>query len=148
MLMTPVTILKLASIGLTAGFFNAWVGVGSAFVVGPPLMSMGIYPLVAGSIAVYVSMVNNISSSITLFLFGRVNLAYAFTVCLFMGVATLPGTILARKLIQWTGKRSVTVLLMLIIMVISLVLNPILSVISLPQMKADGLNIMEWGSYC
>ena len=148
MLMTPGTILKLASIGLTAGFCNAWVGVSSSFVVGPTLMAMGIYPLVAGSIAMYVSMVNNTSSSITMFMFQRVNLAYAFAVCLFMGVATLPGTVLARKLIQWTGKRSVTVLLMLIIMGIALVLNPILSVISLPQMKADGLDIMEWGSYC
>ena len=37
---------------------------------------------------------------------------------------------------------------MLIIMGIALVLNPILSVISLPQMKAYGLDIMEWGSYC
>ena len=148
MLMTPLTIVKLASIGFVAGFCNAWVGVGSSFVISPCLISMGIFPLVAGNSGVYVSMVNNISSSIIVLIFGRINLAYGLMINLFVCVATFPGAVLARKIVQWTGKRSITVLLMLCAKMVPALINPVLSAITLPKMRADGVDIMAWGSYC
>lgn len=47
--MTPKNLVIFAAIGLTAGLVNAWLGIGTAFVVNASLLSFMVHPIVAGN---------------------------------------------------------------------------------------------------
>jgi uncharacterized membrane protein YfcA len=62
--MSKFNIIKLAMIGFLASFLNAGFGIGTSFVLGPALIQMGVFPLIAGQTGKFVSTSNNISSTI------------------------------------------------------------------------------------
>lgn len=67
--MTKANIIKLAALGFLSSFLNAGFGIGSTFVLGPALIQMGVFPLIAGQTGKFVSTSNNISSTIAQILF-------------------------------------------------------------------------------
>ena len=92
--MTAKSIVKLAVIGFMAGFLNAGFGLGTTFVINPALIKMDQLPLVAGNTGIFMSMINNISSSIAVIIFGRANLAYGLIICIMSAVGAIPGIVL------------------------------------------------------
>jgi uncharacterized membrane protein YfcA len=62
--MTWVVILKLAAFGFFSGFLNAGFGIGTMFVLGPALVYIGMFPLIAGGTGMFIAASNNISSTI------------------------------------------------------------------------------------
>lgn len=88
--MTRKAILVLSLIGLTSGFLNSGFGIGSTFILTPALIMLGIFPLVAGSTAMFVAMSNNISSTIAYILYQTINLEYGGIISLMIVIGAVP----------------------------------------------------------
>ena len=146
--MTPKNVMIFATVGFVAGLLNAWLGIGSAFVINSSLLSYMVHPIVAGNTGQFCSLINNVSSTITVIIFGKVNLAYGGALCFFILIATSAGTILSQKLVQWTGRKSITTTLLLIMIIFVTVVNPLISILVLRKMVADNRDIYQWNEYC
>jgi nitrate/nitrite transporter NarK len=92
--MTRGQLLKLVLIGFTAGFLNAGFGLGSTFVINPMLIKMELPPLVAGNTGIFMSLINNISSTIAVIVFGRANIAYGVLIGVASAIGAYPGILL------------------------------------------------------
>jgi hypothetical protein len=89
--MTNMAITKLALIGLSSGFLNSGFGIGSTFILTPALITLGVFPLVAGSTSMFVAMSNNISSTIAYILYKTINLEYGGVISLMAVFGSTPG---------------------------------------------------------
>lgn len=63
-------------------------------------------------------------------------------------IGTWPGMYFSRKFVDWTGRRSVTVAILLFFIVFSTVANPAISISVLIMMKNEGKDVMKFGNYC
>lgn len=127
--MTKMAIAKLAFIGLSSGFLNSAFGIGSTFILTPTLITLGVFPLVAGSTGMFVAMSNNISSTIAYILYKTINLEYGGIISLMVVLGALPGLIyFQRNFVVWTGRRSSTVILLLFFIVFTTIATPIISI--------------------
>jgi uncharacterized membrane protein YfcA len=86
-----MAITKLALIGLSSGFLNSGFGIGSTFILTPALINLGVFPIVAGSTAMFVAMSNNISSTIAYILYKTINLEYGGVISLMAVFGSTPG---------------------------------------------------------
>ena len=102
-------------------------------------------PLVAGNTGIFMSMINNIASSIAVLVFKRVNLAYALAICVCSFAGAIPGILLQQRLVNWTGRPSSTVVLLLAFIVFSLVANPLISIDYMMKQSRDDVDIMTYG---
>lgn len=94
------------------------------------------------------SMINNISSSIGVVIFGRANLAYALIVAVMSAFGAIPGILLQQKIVDWTGRPSTTVLIMLVFIVFSMVANPVIATDLMLKKVASDLSVTHFGEYC
>ena len=69
-----VSVVKLAIIGFMSGLLNAGFGLGSTFIVNPNLIKFDLPPLVASGTGIYMTFLNNLSSTIANIFYKRLNL--------------------------------------------------------------------------
>lgn len=109
---------------------------------------MNLPPLVAGATGSFMAMMNNAASTIAVLCFKRLNLPYAAIVAIMAAIGAFPGVLNSFYLVKRTGRKSITVILLLFWLIVLLVGHPTISIIVLMRKTADGFNAMATTSFC
>lgn len=127
--MNKLTIFKLSILGFFSGFMQTGFGLGSGMLVGPNLISWAnMDPAAASATAMYMACINSLTGTITVIILGKLKLIYALVCCIMSVFGTIPGVMLQHKLVEWSGRRSITVFLMTFFILFSIVANLIVGI--------------------
>jgi uncharacterized membrane protein YfcA len=123
-------------------------GLGAALVFNPSLVQYGMAPTVSSDTGMYLSMMGSLSSTIVVVILGKLNPYYALTISVMTAFGTLPGLYGQLWLVAKTGRPSITLALLFTFILFCAFANPILSIINMSRMVADGEDVLQLGTYC
>ena len=109
---------------------------------------MNLPPLVAGATGSFMAMMNNLASTIAVICFKRLNLPYAAIIAIMAAIGAVPGVLNSFYLVKRTGRKSITVAILLFWLIVLLVGHPTISIIVLMRKTADGFYAMTFTSFC
>ena len=145
---TKPTIIKLAFIGLVAGFVAGVIGIGGGVVLGPILLDLGIHPLVGSVTTNMLVLITSSSTTFQFILFKMLNLQYGIICIIFSAIGSYCGTYLVNTYVRKTGKQSFIVLVLFCVVIISAVVLPLSSLLNIIDDYRKGYNIFEFESLC
>ena len=145
---TKPTIIKLAFIGLLAGFIAGVIGIGGGVVLGPILLDLGIHPIVGSVTTNMLVLITSSSTTFQFILFKMLNLEYGIICIIFSALGSYCGTYLVNTYVKKTGKQSFIVLVLFCVVIISAVVLPLSSLLNIIDDYRKGYNIFEFESLC
>ena len=145
---TKPTIIKLAFIGLLAGFIAGVIGIGGGVVLGPILLDLGIHPIVGSVTTNMLVLITSSSTTFQFILFKMLNLQYGIICIIFSALGSYCGTYLVNTYVKKTGKQSFIVLVLFCVVIVSAVVLPLSSLLNIIDDYKKGYNIFEFESLC
>ena len=145
---TKPTIIKLAFIGLLAGFIAGVIGIGGGVVLGPILLDLGIHPIVGSVTTNMLVLITSSSTTFQFILFKMLNLQYGIICIIFSALGSYCGTYLVNTYVKKTGKQSFIVLVLFCVVIVSAVVLPLSSLLNIIDDYRKGYNIFEFESLC
>ena len=145
---TKPTIIKLAFIGLLAGFIAGVIGIGGGVVLGPILLDLGIHPIVGSVTTNMLVLITSSSTTFQFILFKMLNLQYGIICIIFSALGSYCGTYLVNTYVKKTGKQSFIVLVLFCVVIVSAVVLPLSSLLNIIDDYKKGYNIFEFESIC
>jgi uncharacterized membrane protein YfcA len=142
------TSVKMCVISVLVGIAGASLGIGGGMIINPLLLSLGQLPQVASATGMYIVIYSAGAISIQFMLSDALLWDYAI-IC---GISTLIGTYLGisivNKLVKRTGRQSLLVLILAVLITMSLIIIPINSGLKLKEKHDDGIDILAFGNIC
>lgn len=145
---TRSTIIKLCFIGFMAGFIAGIIGIGGGVVLGPILLDLGIHPIVGTVTTNFLVLITSSSTTFQFILFKMLNFEYGFFCIIFSALGSYCGTYLVNNYVKNTGKQSIIVFILFLVVVISAIVLPLSSLFNIIEDYKNGLNIFEFESLC
>ena len=145
---TKPTIIKLAFIGLLAGFIAGVIGIGGGVVLGPILLDLGIHPIVGSVTTNMLVLITSSSTTFQFILFKMLNLQYGIICIIFSALGSYCGTYLVNTYVKKTGKQSFIVLVLFCVVIVSAIVLPLSSLLNIIDDYKKGYNIFEFESLC
>ena len=145
---TKPTIIKLAFIGLLAGFIAGVIGIGGGVVLGPILLDLGIHPIVGSVTTNMLVLITSSSTTFQFILFKMLNLQYGIICIIFSSLGSYCGTYLVNTYVKKTGKQSFIVLVLFCVVIVSAIVLPLSSLLNIIDDYKKGYNIFEFESLC
>ena len=145
---TKPTIIKLAFIGLLAGFIAGVIGIGGGVVLGPILLDLGIHPIVGSVTTNMLVLITSSSTTFQFILFKMLNLQYGIICIIFSAFGSYCGTYLVNTYVKKTGKQSFIVLVLFCVVIVSAIVLPLSSLLNIIDDYKKGYNIFEFESLC
>ena len=145
---TKPTIIKLAFIGLLAGFIAGVIGIGGGVVLGPILLDLGIHPIVGSVTTNMLVLITSSSTTFQFILFKMLNLQYGIICIIFSALGSYCGTYLVNAYVKKTGKQSFIVLVLFCVVIVSAIVLPLSSLLNIIDDYKKGYNIFEFESLC
>ena len=145
---TKPTIIKLAFIGLLAGFIAGVIGIGGGVVLGPILLDLGIHPIVGSVTTNMLVLITSSSTTFQFILFKMLNLQYGIICIIFSALGSYCGAYLVNTYVKKTGKQSFIVLVLFCVVIVSAIVLPLSSLLNIIDDYKKGYNIFEFESLC
>ena len=130
------------------GFVAGAFGLGGGAIYNPLLLSMGVPPKVAASTGLYLVTFSKISACLIYYLEGEFTPSYAFWVASWSVLGSVIGVLSTRKRMDKSGRQSIIVLFLVIILLISVIGIPIFGAQDLIEEKNEGYDILAFRSIC
>lgn len=132
----------------TGGLLAATVGMSGSIVYGPLLLELNLHPKVSSGTSMYLVLYTAISSSIQYAISGSIIWIWGVWVGFYVVVGTLLGTTLVNKAIKKSGRSSIIVLILFLVILLAIFGSGTVDTIGIIQDAKDGKNVMEFGSIC
>ena len=140
--------LKISLTGLISGFIAGIIGIGGGVVLGPILLSMGIYPVVSTVTTNFLVLITSSSTTLQFILFNMLNFEYAFISVFFSSLGSIFGTLLIQSFFKKSGRQSYLVFALFAVIGISAIVLPISSIISTLHDIEKGVNVFTFHNLC
>ena len=131
-------------VGLLAGL----LGIGGGLIIGPMLLDMGLNPIISAATSNFLVLFTSSSTTFQFIVFGMMNIEN----CLIYGacsiIGSLIGTIFIQSLIVKTGRPSILVFSLAIVLALSSVLIPLDAIMRILKEIKLGLNVFHISSPC
>ena len=131
-----------------AGFIAGIIGIGGGVVLGPILLDLGIHPIVGTVTTNFLVLITSSSTTFQFILFKMLNFEYGFFCIIFSALGSYCGTYLVNNYVKNTGKQSIIVFILFLVVVISAIVLPLSSLFNIIEDYKNGLNIFEFESLC
>ena len=135
-------------LGSFAGGIVGALGLGGGVVFNPLLMGLGVPPQVATATAMYMIMFGTLSSSLIFLTMGSLNVPFALWIGLWSVVGIILCLKVVSKIIESTGRPSVIVIVLALILGASAVMIPVFNGIALAEKAQQGQDIYAFGQMC
>jgi uncharacterized membrane protein YfcA len=120
-------LIRLLMGSVLGGIVGA-MGLGGGVVFNPCLLSLGLPPTVVAATGMYLIMYSQASNTAIYYLIGNLKIEYAAWIGLWSCVGILFCLITVTRLIQRTGRQSLVVLILTLVLLASAIMTPIFSV--------------------
>lgn len=124
--LSGANLTKLLLGSMLGGVVGA-MGLGGGVVFNPVLLSLGIPPTVVAATGMYLILFSQASNTAIYYLIGNLPLDFAAWIGLCSCIGILFCLITVTKLIQRTGRQSVVVLILTVILLASAIMTPLFS---------------------
>ena len=122
-------VFKMMAVGCFGGLISGTLGLGGGVIFNPLLLELNVNPIVASSTGMYMVMFSTLSSWILFVISGTLNIAYGLWLSLFVIIGTVYGLKSINKYVKESGRQSILVIMLSIVLGISAVVVPIFGVI-------------------
>lgn len=140
--------IRMLIYGFFGGLISGSIGLGAAIIFIPMLIRLGVSPMVASATGMYLVLFSTASSSILF----AIHLILPFEYAFFLGVFVIIGTYLGLKsindLVKKSGRASLLVIALTIVIAISAILTPIVGGLNAKSDDDKGKDIFAFASFC
>ena len=140
--------ISIAFIGLTSGFIAGTIGIGGGVVLGPILLSYGIFPVVSTVTTNFLVLLTSSSTSLQFILSDMMNFQYAFVSIIFSILGSYVGTKVIHHYFTKSGRQSLLIFALVLVIGSSALILPVSSFISTVDDVEKGMNIFRFNSIC
>ena len=137
---------------LLLGFAGGWVagalGLGGGSIYNPALLAMGIPPKVSSATGLYLVTFSKIASVLVYFLDDLLDVPYGFWIGLWSCVGMVAGLLIAQFYMKKTGRQSIIVWVLAMLLFVSVVAIPIFGGMSLSKEADEGVELMAFNDIC
>mmetsp|Transcript_83080 Transcript_83080/g.179327 ORF Transcript_83080/g.179327 Transcript_83080/m.179327 type:complete len:121 (-) Transcript_83080:147-509(-) len=116
--------------------------------MGPILLEMGMDPRISTGTSNFMGLFTSFSTSVQYTMLGKLiwSLAWKFMIC--SGVASLTGNTILKRIVAHYGKRSIIVILLAIVLGISTISLPAVTLLRLMSQYKKGIDIYSLRNFC
>ena len=140
--------ISIALIGLISGFIAGTIGIGGGVVLGPILLSYGIFPVVSTVTTNFLVLLTSSSTSLQFILSNMMNYQYAFVSIIFSILGSYVGTKIIHHYFTKSGRQSLLIFALVLVIGSSALILPISSIISTLDDIEKGIDIFRFNSPC
>ena len=140
--------ITIAFIGLISGFIAGTIGIGGGVVLGPILLSYGIFPVVSTVTTNFLVLLTSSSTSLQFILSDMMNYQYAFVSIIFSILGSYVGTKVIHHYFTKSGRQSLLIFALVLVIGASALILPISSIISTVDDIEKGMEIFRFNSPC
>ena len=141
-------IIKYPLYAFVGGALAGVLGIGGGLVLGPMLLEMGINPIISTSTSNFLVLFTSSSTTLQFIFMGMMNFKYGFICTICSTVGSLIGTLAIQKLLKRTGRPSILIFSLAIVLAISTVLIPWETSNKIKQKLSVGIDIWGFNSAC
>lgn len=145
---THKNFISMNVIGVISGFIAGVIGIGGGIILGPILLSMGIYPIIGTVTTNFLVLITSSSTSIQFIISGDMNFQYAAIGVIFSAFGSYLGTSVIHHYIKKTKKESLLVFALALVIGLSALILPITSFSSSMEDYNRGVSIFQLNSPC
>ena len=140
--------ISIAFIGLLSGFIAGTIGIGGGVVLGPILLSYGIFPVVSTVTTNFLVLLTSSSTSLQFILSQMMNYQYAFVSIIFSVLGSYVGTKVIHHYFKQSGRQSLLIFALVLVIGSSAIILPISNLISTIDDIHKGMEIFRFNSPC
>lgn len=140
--------LKLGLIGLLSGFIAGTIGIGGGVVLGPILLSTGIYPVVSTVTTNFLVLLTSSSTSIQFICSKMMNIQYAIISVVFSMLGSFVGTKIIHHYFKESGRQSLLIFALVLVIGASAIVLPVSSFISTMEDVKRGTDVFKFNNPC
>lgn len=142
------TTVKMLAGALLGSWIGVTFGLGGGIVFNPVQIAMGVHPIVASSTSMYMIMLATLSSTIMFIYQGEFDYAWTSWFMVWCGIGVLVGMIWIQGVIKKSGRSSLVVLLLAVVLAIATILGAGGNILDLRASASAGVDIWKWSSVC
>ena len=131
--------------GFFGGVMAGLLGIGGGLILGPLLLDLGLHPMVSTATSNFLVLFTSSSTSVQFILHGMMNFKYGFVCTICSTVGSYIGTVAIQRLVESTGRASMLIFTLAIVLAASTVFIPTYTFI---QILDNGKDIWKTGSPC
>ena len=124
------------------------MGIGGGLVLGPMLLEMGINPIISTATSNFLVLFTSSSTSLQFIIMGMMNFDYGFACTICSTFGSLIGTLIIQKLLKKTGRPSILIFTLGMVLGISTILIPWDTTLKIIQKTKAGIDIWTINSAC
>ncbi len=141
-------VIKYPIYAFVGGTLAGVLGIGGGLVLGPMLLEMGINPIISTATSNFLVLFTSSSTTIQFIIMGMMNFNYGFLCTICSTIGSLIGTIIIQKLIKKTGRPSILIFSLALVLAISTILIPWDTSMKIKQKIDSGVDIWKINSAC
>ena len=141
-------VIKYPIYGFICGVLAGVLGIGGGLVLGPMLLEMGINPIISTATSNFLVLFTSSSTTIQFIIMGMMNFDYGFICTICSTIGSLIGTLAIQNLLKKTGRPSILIFSLAIVLSISTILIPWDTSMKIKQKVEAGINIWVINSAC
>jgi uncharacterized membrane protein YfcA len=141
-------LIKYPIYAFIAGVLAGALGIGGGLVLGPLLLEMGINPLISTATSNFLVLFSSSSTSLQFIIMGMMNFNYGFACTICSTLGSLIGTLAIQKLLKKTGRPSILIFALGIVLGFSTILVPWDTSMKIIQKTNAGIDIWAINSAC
>lgn len=134
--------------GLVSGFIAGTIGIGGGVVLGPILLSLGIYPVVSTVTTNFLVLLTSSSTSLQFMLNNMMNYEYACISIVFSVLGSYIGTKIIHHYFKQTGRESLLIFALVFVIGSSALILPLSSILSTINDVERGVDVFRFNSPC
>lgn len=116
-----VVLRKILLLGFAGGFVAGAFGLGGGSIYNPMLLSMGVPPKVSSATGMYLVGFSTISTSFIFIIMGNLKVDYSVWAALWSTLGAMLGQYLAKRYMKKSGRQSIIVLMLTIILGVAVI---------------------------
>ncbi len=141
-------IIKYSLFALFTGLLSGLLGIGGGLLLGPLLLELGIHPIVSTATSNFLVVFISSSTSVQYSLMGMMNFNYGSVCTILSTVGSYFGTLMIQRYLERTGRNSILVFALAIVLGMSTLFIPGHTIIQMMKQVKNGINIWDFKPPC
>ena len=141
-------LIKYPIYAFVGGVLAGVLGIGGGLILGPMLLEMGINPIISTSTSNFLVLFTSSSTTLQFVIMGMMNFDYGLICTVCSTVGSMIGTLAIQNLIRKTGRPSILIFCLAVVLAVSTVLIPWDTTNKIIQKVNSGMDIWGMNSAC
>jgi uncharacterized membrane protein YfcA len=140
--------IRYPLLAFCGGVMAGLLGIGGGLILGPLLLELGLHPVISTATSNFLVLFTSSSTSLQFILLGMMNFKYGLICTIASTLGSYIGTVFIHKLLDRTGRNSILIFSLAMVLGISTVFIPSYTFLQISQKLRDNIDIWVFRSPC